>query len=214
MQLWSGVLSPFSAKVRIALAEKGLDYEVLEVPWSRETLWGPKPPEFLAVSPRGEVPVLLDGELSLYDSTVIGEYLEERYPEPPLMPGDPLERARCRQLEDEADEAMKLHVTPLVRELFTRRDAPERDAAAVAAGSEGVRRYYAGLEKRLAGREYLCGAFGLADVAAFMVLAFASAMGVAPGDEHARLRAWFERVRGRPSVAAEFEAMTRAAASA
>ena len=51
MKLWSGKLSPFSAKVRIALAEKKLDCELLDVPWSRKTLWGPKPPEFLAMSP-------------------------------------------------------------------------------------------------------------------------------------------------------------------
>ena len=89
MQLWSGVLSPFSAKVRVVLAEKGLSAEILEVPWSRKTLWGPKPAEFLAVSPLGKVPVLLDGDLAIYDSTVIDEYLEEQYPELPLMPAEP-----------------------------------------------------------------------------------------------------------------------------
>jgi glutathione S-transferase len=99
MKLWSGVLSPFSAKVRIALAEKGLPYETLEIGWNRQTLWGPKPPEFLAVSPRGKVPVLIDGGATLYDSTIINEYLEDRYPKPALFPADPVARGRCRQLE-------------------------------------------------------------------------------------------------------------------
>src|SRR5439155_1558254 len=89
MKLWSGVLSPFSAKVRIALAEKKLGYETLVVPWSRKTLWGPKPPEFLAVSRHGQVPVLIDGEVAVFDSTVSCEYLEDRYPKPPLRPAGP-----------------------------------------------------------------------------------------------------------------------------
>ena len=93
MKLWSGVLSPFSAKVRIALAEKKLGYETLVVPWSRKTLWGPKPPEFLAVSPHGQVPVLIDGDVTVFDSTVICEYLEDRYPKPPLLPAGPEARA-------------------------------------------------------------------------------------------------------------------------
>lgn len=213
MKLWSGVLSPFSAKVRIVLAEKGLEYETLEIPWSRTTLWGPKPPEFLAVSPRGEVPVLVDGDLAIYDSTVINEYLEERHPRPSLLPADPADRARCRQLEDEADETMKLQVTPLVQELFTQRDEAARDAKRVAAASEAVRARYDALDRHLAGREYLCGGFSLADVATFMAVGFASAMGVAPGEDHAHLRAWVARVQSRPSVATVFEAMTRGAAA-
>ena len=129
MKLWSGVLSPFSTKVRIVLAEKGLEYETLQIPWTRQTLWGPKPPEFLAVSPHGKVPVLIDGEATVYDSTVIAEYLEDRYPEPSLFPANAVARARCRQLEDEADTAMVEEVTPLVQELFTQRDETARDHA-------------------------------------------------------------------------------------
>ncbi len=107
MQLWSGVLSPFSAKVRIALAEKGLRYETREIPWSRKNLWGPKPPEFLAVSPYGKVPVLIDGSVTVFDSTVICEYLEDRYPKPALFPAErrrtralppARERSRCRDV--------------------------------------------------------------------------------------------------------------------
>jgi glutathione S-transferase len=213
MKLWSGVLSPFSAKVRIALAEKKLDYETLVVPWSRKTLWGPKPPEFLAVSPRGQVPVLIDGDVTVFDSTVICEYLEDRYPKPPLLPDRPDARAGCRQLEDEADFAMGQEVTPLVQELFTKTDDASRDMARVANASEALRRRYDALEKQLTGREYLCGTFSVADIATFMVVGFASTFGVAPSDGHKSLRAWADRVRARPSLGREFEAMTRAAAA-
>jgi len=214
MKLWSGVLSPFSAKVRIALAEKKLDYETLLVPWSRKTLWGPKPREFLAVSPRGLVPVLIDGDVTVHDSTVICEYLEDRYPEPPLLPRGAAARARCRQLEDEADFAMSQEVTPLVQELFTKSDDSARDMARVGAASDALARRYETLEKELARRDHLCGAFSVADIATFMVVGFASNFGVAPADGHPNLRAWVDRVRARPTVALELDAMTRAAAAA
>jgi glutathione S-transferase len=213
MQLWSGVLSPFSAKVRIALGEKGLRYDVREIPWSRKTLWGPKPEEFLAVSPYGKVPVLVDGPLAIYDSTVICEYLEDRHPRPPIFPSDPAERARCRQLEDEADLAMSEEVTPLVQELFTKTDGASRDMARVARATEALQRRYGRLDETLAGREYLCGLFTVADIATFMVVGFASTLGSAPGDAQKNLQGWVERVRARPVVGREFEAMMLAAAS-
>jgi glutathione S-transferase len=213
MKLWSGKLSPFSAKVRIALAEKRLACEMLEVPWSRKTLWGPKPPEFLAVSPHGKVPVLVDGGVVVYDSTVICEYLEDRHPEPPLFPADAASRARCRQLEDEADTAMTTDVTALVQELFTKTDDASRDMARVAAAMEGLRRRWDALDRELAGREYLCDAFSVADIATFMVVGFATTLGAAPEDRHGNLRAWVERVRARPAVGREFDAMMQAAAT-
>jgi len=212
MKLWSGVLSPFSTKVRILLAEKGLAYETSEIRWTRETLWGPKPAEFLAVSPRGKVPVLVDGDATVYDSTVIAEYLEDRYPAPPLFPADAVGRARCRQLEDEADTAMVEEVTPLVQELFTKRDETARDQARVAAANTALRDRYARLQRELAGREYLCGAYSVADIATFMVVGFASSLGVAPGEAQPDLAQWFQRMLCRPCVAREFEAVTKAAA--
>jgi glutathione S-transferase len=213
MKLWSGKLSPFSAKVRIALAEKKLACEILEVPWSRKTLWGPKPPEFLAVSPHGKVPVLVDGDVVVYDSTVICEYLEDRHPKPPLVPDGAAGRARCRQLEDEADAAMTTDVTALVQELFTKTDDAARDMPRVAAAMEGLRRRWDALEKELAGREFLCDAFSVADIATFMVVGFATTLGAAPEDRHGNLRAWVERVRARPTVGREFDAMMQAAAT-
>ena len=213
MKLWSGVLSPFSTKVRIALAEKGLEYETVQIPWTRQTLWGPKPPEFLAVSPHGKVPVLIDGGATVYDSTVIAEYLEDRYPDPSLFPADAVARARCRQLEDEADTAMVEEVTPLVQELFTKRDDTARDQARVSVAIAALQRRYAMLERELATNEYLCGDFSVADIAAFMVVAFASSLGVAPGETQPALTRWFQRMLARPCVAREFEAVTQAAAA-
>lgn len=79
MQLYTHALSPYSAKVRIALAEKGIDYEEIQVPVGRHGIVS-KPPELVAANPRDQVPTLLDDSLALYDSTVILEYLDERTP--------------------------------------------------------------------------------------------------------------------------------------
>src|SRR5262249_22922870 len=151
---------------------------------------GPKPPEFLAVSPHGKVPVLIDGDVTVYDSTVICEYLEDRYPRPAIFPDGAAGRARCRQLEDEADTTMSQDVTALVQELFTKTDDARRDMARAAAAMENLRRRWEALDRELAGREWLCDRFSIADIATFMVVGFATTLGAAPEDRHGNLRAW------------------------
>ena len=77
MNLYSGPLSLFTGKVRIALDEKGLEYDIVSVPFSRAG-YQPKHPDVLAINPKAQVPVLVDGPVKLYDSTIILEYLEDR----------------------------------------------------------------------------------------------------------------------------------------
>jgi glutathione S-transferase len=97
MKLYDNPTSPYAFKVRAVLYEKGIDVEHHEI--LRESQRG----ELLAVSPRGEVPALVDGDAIVYDSTLICEYLEERHPSPPLLPADSAGRARVRALERWAD---------------------------------------------------------------------------------------------------------------
>src|SRR5438445_756592 len=104
MLLYSGPLSLFSRKVEVALAEKAVPYQRVMAPFTQTKGYAPKHPAVLAANPKGQVPVLADGDLILYDSTVIIEYLDEKYPEPLLSPKEPQARARCRLLELEADE--------------------------------------------------------------------------------------------------------------
>src|SRR5262249_57646839 len=78
----------------------------------------PHHPEVLARNPKGEVPVLVDGEVTVYDSTQIFEYLEDRYPEPPLYPADVAGRARCRRLAAWADEIVFAPAWDPVAEVF------------------------------------------------------------------------------------------------
>ena len=87
MKLYSGPLSLFARKVEMALGEKGLAFEREMVPFSQAQGYQPKHPAVLAANPKRQVPVLIDGDLTLFDSTLIFEYLEDAYPEPPLYPG-------------------------------------------------------------------------------------------------------------------------------
>src|SRR6185436_15682949 len=98
LTLFDDVFSPYARKVRIALYEKDVPFERVRA------LHGDcNRTDFIDVNPRAEVPALVDGSFQLFDSTVICEYIEDRYPTPPLYPKDPQRRAICRLVEDLAD---------------------------------------------------------------------------------------------------------------
>ena len=200
MKLYTTALSPFSAKVRAALYEKGLAFEPIELAW-RPTGFLAKPPEMLRINPRGQVPVLIDGELALYDSTVILEYLEDRFPSPPLAPREPAARAICRQLEDLGDELTSGPSASLIDELWKKPAGEARDAARIKQAHEGMEHAYARLERQLDGRDWLCGAFGVADIACYVPVSFAGFVGHGPGEAHPRVRDWLARAGERPSIA-------------
>jgi len=90
MTLYSGTNDIYSHRVRIVLAEKGINFEVIYVESANP------PEDLLELNPYGMVPTLVDRDLVLYDSQVIMEYLDERFPHPPLMPVDPVSRGRSR----------------------------------------------------------------------------------------------------------------------
>lgn len=214
MELWSGTLSVFSAKVRIAAAEKGVPLQIRELTWTRAAGWGEKPAGLLAVSPRGEVPVLVDGDLAVFDSTVINEYLEDCCPEQALLPADPRDRARCRMWEELADDVLARTLPVLVSEVYLKPGGEGRDEAAVAVARATVQGHYQRLNDALADAGYLCGAFSLADIANFLAVAFCQSMGAGIGEGHVALGAWFQRVLQRPAVKAEFDAILAASAAA
>ena len=138
--------SPYSWRVQLALEEKGLPYDPVLLSARDGDL---RSPEHLARSPHGKVPALSDGDASFYESTVILEYLEERYPAPALMPADPAARALVRTEELECVEYLPFF--PLARQAFF--TAPEkRDAAALDAARTAVRDVFDALEARASGR--------------------------------------------------------------
>jgi glutathione S-transferase len=205
MKLYSGRLSLFSRKVEIALREKGLPFERVLVPFTQTAGYSPKHPDVLAANPKGQVPVLLDGDLTLYDSTVILEYLEDAYPDPPLYPRSPEERARCRLYDLFADEIM---LVPL-RALMFRTEPPTGDAERRGANEERAREaetvlagHFADLDRALRGRSYLCGSLSAADIAVFTVVLYARRLGGPPLGAHEALAGWYARLGGRPAFAA------------
>ena len=204
MILYSGPLSLFSRKVEIALVEKGVSFERVLVPFTQIRGYAPKHPAVIAANPKRQVPVLVDDDLTLYDSTIIIEYLDDKYPNPPLLPREPKARARCRLLELEADEVLLLPV----RDLMFRSEPPgpdterreEQERAAVKA-EDVILGNYGALAEKLGGQEYFCGTFSVADIATFMNIHHGLRLGAAPLAGHENLSTWHSRLAKRPSFA-------------
>jgi len=90
MTLYSGTTCPFSHRCRIVLYEKGMDFQILDVDLMN------KPEDLAVMNPYNRTPVLVERDLILYESNIINEYIDERFPHPQLMPADPVMRARAR----------------------------------------------------------------------------------------------------------------------
>ena len=195
MKLYDFPQSPYCQKVRLVLAEKDLSYEKVFVDLMKNEQ---KAAEFLRLNPYGKVPVLVDEDEVIYDSTVINEYLEDEYPHPPLMPEESGARARVRMLEDFADNSFTAQGGLLMAEL--RKPAEQVD-------QERVQRYRADLgrvlefvERHLDGKEYMSGTFSLADLAFVPRLLMLPKLGVEISSRLINVLAWSERVKRRPSV--------------
>ena len=182
--LYNAARCPYAARVRIVLAEKGVEYEIVEIDLSDRPAW------LYEKNPLGRVPVIEeDGGDPLPESAAIMEFLEERYPEPPLLPLDPADRAAVRLLVFRQDELTDPYYA------FRRGEdgaAEQLDAA------------LARLDARLYEQDYLGGAeFGLADIALVpWVLRARDMLGVNLNG-YSSLVAWLERLEERPSIAAE-----------
>ena len=204
LKLFSGPLSMFGAKAQIALLEKGIAFELEMVPFDRDDRYEPKHPEVLRVNPvRQQVPVLIDGDLALFDSTQIFEYLEDLKPEPALWPAGVAARARARLLELQSDEIF----FPQVVRLFGLQE--DMQGAAAQAACAACARHYAGMEEALAHADYLAGSYSFADIAFYMAQVFAERKGALMGGATPRLQAWRERVGERPAVRAVVGPMMR-----
>jgi len=202
--LYSGPLSLFSRKVEIALREKDLPFERIMVPFNQVTGYDPRHPEVIALNPKRQVPVLNDDGLVLYDSTVILEYLDEAYPQIPLYPATPAERARCRLDELYADEILFAALRPLMHRTGPRAgDGATRaaqDADALIA-EEAIARHQTQLDERLGNRVYFGSMLSAADIALFMSLLFARRLGGPSLAPHRALSGWFSRLMERPAFA-------------
>jgi glutathione S-transferase len=194
LRLYSGPLSMFGAKAQIAALEKGLDFELIMVPFSMDRLYEPKHPEVLRINPKRQVPVLIHGDIEIFDSTQIFEYFEDLRPEPALWPAGAAARARARLLELKSDEVYFPHIIRLMGLQAT----PE-DPAAVAA-RDAAARYYQEMEPLLADRDFLAGSYSFADIAFYMAQLFGARMGAGMTPATPRLLTWRDRMTARPAV--------------
>ena len=107
MVLYSGTTCPFSQRCRFVLFEKGMDFEIRDV-----DLYN-KPEDISIMNPYGQVPILVERDLILYESNIINEYIDERFPHPQLMPADPVMRARTRLFLFNFERELFVHVQTL-----------------------------------------------------------------------------------------------------
>ncbi len=203
MKIFSGPLSMFGAKVEIAAAEKGIDFELVMVPFDPARGYDPKHPEVERINPKRQVPVLIDGELELFDSTQIFEYLEDVRPSPAMWPHDAVARASARQLEHRSDEVYFPHVI----RLMGLEETPEHPAAQAA--RDAAAQYYRDMERVVGDREYLAGSYSYADIAFYMAQLFGARKGAPMTTETPRLLAWRDRMTSRGAVRKVAGAMTQ-----
>jgi glutathione S-transferase len=197
IKLYDFLPCPFGQKIRIILAEKGLSYELVQIDFTQGEQ---RKPDFLRLNPFGRVPVLIDEDTTVYDSTIIAEYLEDEYPEPPLLPavGASALRARARTWEDFADTSF----TPQVGQLMGEMGKPEsdRDPARLQRIHRSIERALDFLNHELQGQEYLAQQFSIADIGFAPRLVVLKDLGLDPGQNRANVEAWLNRMIDRPSI--------------
>lgn len=187
-------LSPFSQKVKIALYEKGITFE------RRIPALDAGEPEFIAANPRGEFPALVDDDFAVFDSTIILAYVEERWPQPPLLSSDPRDRATVRMVEEVCDTQLEAATFGMTEVIAFKRAEGDRGKAILEAGARDVRAVIDWLGRNLGERAYFSGkAFGYGDVAAFPFVNVAALYKVGPPSD-TPLGQWLSRVRSRASV--------------
>ena len=195
MVLYSGTTCPFSQRCRFVLFEKGMDFEIRDV-----DLYN-KPEDISIMNPYGQVPILVERDLILYESNIINEYIDERFPHPQLMPADPVMRARARLFLFNFERELFVHVQTLER-----RD-PMKDAAkAMDKARQQIRDRLTQLTPIFIKNKYMLGEdFSMLDVAIAPLLWRLDHYGIEMPKTAAPLLRYAERIFSRPAY---IEALT------
>lgn len=197
--LYDFPMSPRVRKVRIVLTEKGLEYEKVNIDITKGEQ---KTPEYLAINPYGKVPALQDTGTTVYESTIIMEYLNDTCPDPALLPQDPGQRARARVLMHYADNPYESAIATLAGEIiFKPMQGGSPDRAVVSQATADLNTCFDKIAQELGKQDYLSASgFSLADIAyVSWSLLFPVLKVTVP---HPRLEAWLKRLQERPSVQA------------
>ena len=190
MVLYSGTTCPFSHRCRFVLFEKGIDFEIRDVDLFN------KPEDISVMNPYGQVPILVERDLILYESNIINEYIDERFPHPQLMPADPVQRGRARLLLFNFERELFVHV-----EALEKQDAKKIDKARVL-----VRDRLAQLAPVVTKNKFMLGEdFSMIDVALAPLLWRLEYYGIELPKTAAPVQKYAERIFSRPAF---FEALT------
>ncbi|HCO57808.1 MAG: glutathione S-transferase N-terminal domain-containing protein [Proteobacteria bacterium] len=190
MVLYSGTTCPFSQRCRFVLFEKGMDFDIRDVDLFN------KPEDISVMNPYGQVPILVERDLILYESNIINEYIDERFPHPQLMPADPVQRARARLLLLNFERELFVNVEPLEKQ-----DAKRMDKARVV-----MRDRLSQLAPVVAKSKFMLGEdFSMIDVALAPLLWRLELYGIELPKAAAPVLKYAERIFSRPAF---FEALT------
>lgn len=200
LTFYYGSGSPFAWKVWLTLEHKGIPHTAKRLSFDNDET---KTPAFLAVNPRGKVPAIVDDGFALYESNAICEYLEEKYPEKPLMPKDAKGRALVRRLIGEADDSLYKPESDLMDQVLYR-PAAERDQKAIAEAKDKLREELKIWQSYLKG-DFFAGALSLADFAIYPYLRMSvrveervPGLGLKREELPANLAAWLKRIEALP----------------
>jgi len=193
MQLYSGTTCPFSQRCRFVLFEKGMDFEIRDI-----DLYN-KPEDISVMNPYGQVPILVERDLVLYESNIINEYIDERFPHPQLMPVDPIMRARTRLFLYNFEKELFVHVSVL-------ENRAQADPAKLEAARQNIRDRLSTLAPILMKNKYMLDdEFSMLDVAIAPLLWRLDHYGIELPKTAAPVQKYAERLFSRPAY---IEALT------
>ncbi len=194
MVLYSGTTCPFSQRCRLVLFEKGMDFEVRDVDLFN------KPEDISIMNPYGQVPILVERDLILYESNIINEYIDERFPHPQLMPADPLMRSRARLMLLNFEKELFIYVHELEN------DKSGTSSKSLDGARAKIRDHLTTLAPLFVKNKYMLGdEFSMLDVALAPLLWRLDHYGIEISKTAAPLLKYAERVFSRPAY---IEALT------
>jgi glutathione S-transferase/RNA polymerase-associated protein len=195
LKLYEHPLSPYVQKVKIALYEKEIPFET-QMP----NAFTGGPTDYSRLNPRLEVPTLADGDLNIFDSTTILQYIEDKWPKPPMLPDSPADRARVRMIEELCDTYYEAINWGMMEIRLFKRASGELADGIIKRANEQIAGVHAWLERQLDGREFFNGnSFGYGDLSVFPFVNTSVFFGTQPA-AGSRLAKWYAATAQRPSA--------------
>ena len=197
IKLYDFKSSPNCQRVKVVLAEKNLPYEIVPVDLTKKEQ---KNADYLKMNPYGKVPVLTDDSTVLYESLIINEYLEEKYPATSLLPKEPAKKAKARILTDYGMAHFDRSYQKLRMELM--KEAKEQSQPTIDGAKAELKKLLQRFEEELGEQQYLLGDFSLVDANLIPRFTRLEGFGILPDPSLPRLGKYLERMKARPSVKA------------